>query len=170
MKTRYITALLVSLVFCGSIYAQTYRVESTGASALTAQQKATLSQTVNNPVANRSSANNAVFIQQVGFNNNAISNTRSVASSVNLFQRGANNDISVNVSAGLVSENVFQTGFNNKFIDLNPSNNRTHQATVFQRGSNQNLIWMGSNSISEKLSINMQGNSGKTIIVRNFKR
>lgn len=116
-----------------------------------------------------SSVNRSVYIQQIGNRNKVEATTRSVASNVNLVQRGNNNEISMNVTAAVIDETVFQNGLNNRFIDLSTKGTLLHKAAIIQNGRNQNLIWYGNNSISDRLFVNMRGNN-QTIFIRNIKR
>ncbi len=166
-KTYYTLLFLLASSF---MLAQTYSntgVDNTQSKA--AQLSFLASQTTPINTAATTSVSNKIYIQQIGNNNSAISNTRSVYSNVNLFQRGSNNDIVLDVTSGLINENVFQNGNNHSFIDLSSKATLFHGATIYQSGSNQNLIWYGTNSISEKMRVTMKGKN-QTIIIRNIKR
>lgn len=110
---------------------------------------------------------NTVFIQQIGDDNKISSNTKSEANAMNLNQFGDNNNIYLDISAKVIDEKVLQSGDNNYFLDFSPYGTKYHSADIVQRGNNQNITVFGGNGISEKLKVNMQGDS-KTIIVRNF--
>lgn len=114
------------------------------------------------------SATNNIYIQQIGNKNDIVSNTKSVYSDVGLFQKGNNNEILLDITAGAIKENVLQTGINNSVIDLNSKGSLLHTTAVFQKGANQNLIMLGSNSISDNMIISMQGKN-QTILIRNIK-
>ena len=161
----------VLLLFIGSaVLAQTYNADGPSISPSSIQNQAAqlnFSSSQANLANNRTSvsANNAIFIQQVGNENNVASNTFSLESNINLFQLGNKNEVVLNVRAGSINENVFQAGFNNKFLDFSVEGARFHNAAVIQQGRNQNLLWFGNNSISENLMIRMKGNN-QTILVR----
>jgi len=121
------------------------------------------------PSNSRVATNNAIFIQQVGNNNEVVSNTRSLQSNINLIQRGNNNEVGLDITAGIIKENIFQNGSNHKFFDFSSGGSVLHTAAVYQSGRNQNLLWYGNNSISDKLMIRMKGNN-QTVIIRNIKR
>lgn len=129
---------------------------------LLTSQKATPSNSI-------SAKTNSIYIQQVGNNNDVISNTRSLYSNINLVQRGNNNEVGLNVTAGIINENIFQNGSNHKFFDFSSKGTVLHSAAVYQTGRNQNLLWYGNNSISEKMMIRMKGKN-QTVIIRNIKR
>ncbi len=169
--------LLYGILFLGSgfLQAQTYRDANKSSSLENVESKANkfslLSSQLfrSNKNTTRSvSVNNAIYVQQIGNYNSAIANTRSVVSDVGLYQTGNNNNIFMDVSAAIIDENVIQAGYNNSFVDLSRGN-IVHSAAVIQRGRNQNLLWYGNNSISDKLRITMQGKK-QTIIIRNIKR
>ncbi|PKA82218.1 hypothetical protein ATE92_0344 [Ulvibacter sp. MAR_2010_11] len=167
------TALLV-LLLSNSITAQTY---NNGANRTfdpqnraQAVQLSLLSSQVIAPNNNLSvSAANNIYILQVGNYNNIVSNTHSLKSDINLVQHGNSNEMLLNVTSKIIDEDVIQFGNNNKFIDLSSRATTFHSAAVLQKGTNQNLIWYGSNSISEKMVVTMQGKN-QTIFVRNIKR
>ncbi|QNJ96798.1 hypothetical protein ALE3EI_0208 [Constantimarinum furrinae] len=134
-----------------------------------AQQTFIASQASTSTNITNSSLNNAIYIEQVGNYNSSIANTISDKSRIQLFQRGNNNEIQLNIASKNIFENVYQLGYNNSFLDLSLTGNAFHTATVIQRGTNQNLIWTGTNSISDSMLITMQGKK-QTVFVRNFKR
>ncbi|MBZ0327232.1 MAG: hypothetical protein K8F54_06465 [Altibacter sp.] len=176
MKTRrrtYFTTLIVLLI-SGCIFGQTYTIGNSANGIDNAQSKAAKlsflsSQVISPNNSNNVSASNSVYILQVGNNNNVVSNTRSNYSDVNLFQRGNNNEVLLDVTALIIDENVLQLGNNNRFIDLSLKGTVLHNAAVLQKGQNQNLIWYGSNSISERMMVTMKGKN-QTILIRNIKR
>ncbi|MCZ6593634.1 MAG: hypothetical protein O6943_01800 [Bacteroidetes bacterium] len=117
---------------------------------------------------NMSMANN-VYIVQIGNYNKVTSNTRSRNSNINLYQRGNNNNVLLSITARTIDESVIQRGYNHSFINLSLNKANFHRAKAIQLGRNQKLLWVGSNSISEKLMVRMKGNNQK-VIIRNFKR
>ena len=117
---------------------------------------------------NMSLANN-VYIVQIGNYNNVTSNTISRNSNINLYQRGNNNNVLLSVAARTINESVIQRGYNHSFINLGLNKVNFHQARAVQIGRNQKLLWVGSNSISEKLMVRMKGNNQR-VIIRNLKR
>ena len=117
---------------------------------------------------NMSLANN-VYIVQIGNYNEVTSNTRSRNSNINLYQRGNNNNVLLNVTARTIGESVIQRGYNHSFINLSSNKVNFNRARAIQIGRNQKLLWVGSNSISEKLMVRMKGNNQR-VIIRNIKR
>jgi len=118
---------------------------------------------------NRSVSNstNNVNIEQVGTYNKVTSNTVSVQSEIDLLQTGDYNNIELNLNATKISEKVIQNGNRNDFIDINTFGANLHEAEIIQNGNNQSLTWYGSNSISERMKVNMQGND-KILEIRSF--
>lgn len=110
---------------------------------------------------------NTIFIQQIGNDNVVKANTKSDKSNIALSQNGDQNKIYLDVAAKNIEEKVLQEGDSNYFLDFSPYGVDLHSVEVVQQGNNQNITLFGGNSISEKIKINMQGDS-KTIIVRNF--
>ena len=110
---------------------------------------------------------NAIFIQQIGNDNSVKANTKSSFSNIELSQKGDQNSIYLDITAKTIEEKIIQHGDNNYFLDFSPYGVNLHSAEVVQQGSNQNITVFGGNAISEKIKINMQGDS-KTVIVRNF--
>ena len=117
---------------------------------------------------NMSLANN-VYIVQIGNYNKVTSNTRSRNSNINLYQRVNNNNVLLSVMARTIDESVIQRGYNHSFINLGLNKVNFHRAKAVQIGRNQKLLWVGSNSISEKLIVRMKGNNQR-VIIRNIKR
>jgi hypothetical protein len=117
---------------------------------------------------NMSLANN-IYIVQIGNYNKVTSNTRSRNSNINLYQRGNNNNVLLSVTARTIDESVIQRGYNHSFINLSSNKISFNRARVVQIGRNQKLLWVGSNSISEKLMVRMKGNNQR-VIIRNIKR
>lgn len=175
MKTYLKMILIFLLLFSVQIsVAQTYGEKSTIAGIEDQQNKSSqinfiTSQFVQANNASRTEAlNNNIYVDQVGNFNTVFSQTNSTSSNINLTQRGNNNDISLTIAADNIQENVSQIGNNNSFLDFSTNNADFHFADISQEGNNHNLSWFGGkNSVSEGLSITMQG-QGTSIIVNNF--
>lgn len=175
-KMKAITNLIIVFLLSSSLalYAQTYSNPNNNTGFEDIQNKATqlslvAAQNVN-PRSNRNqSVSNKVFVQQLGNFNSINTTVRSLISDVNLLQLGENNDIGLDLSAGIIDKTVVQRGQNNSFIGLSLGQQVIHRGAALQQGRNQNLIWLGSNSISDRMTIRMSGNN-QTILVRNIKR
>ncbi|NND61788.1 MAG: hypothetical protein HKN48_01200 [Flavobacteriaceae bacterium] len=171
MNKTYVV-LFTLLLMVGSLNAQTFVEESAIGPGLTQKdlQKSLFSAQNLNPQNTLSaSENNSIYIQQIGNKNSVFAQTRSIASNMTVLQTGNRNEVALDVDAAFIDESVIQLGSNNSFIDLNGKRSLLHRTGVIQRGRNQNLIMLGSNSISDKLKINMTGQK-QTVIVRNIKR
>jgi hypothetical protein len=126
------------------------------------------SQLITSDSRNMSLANN-VYIVQIGNYNKITSTTRSRNSNINLYQRGNNNNVLLNVAARTINESVIQRGMNNSFINLNLNKVNSNITRAIQIGRNQKLLWVGSNSISDRMKVKMKGNNQR-VIIRNIKR
>lgn len=112
-------------------------------------------------------SSNIVNIKQIGDFNEVSSKTISAQSKIDLIQNGDYNNIELNLNAAVINERVIQNGDRNTFVDINTFGVNLHEAEIIQNGNNQSLTWYGSNSISERMKVNMQGND-KIIEVRSF--
>jgi hypothetical protein len=106
-------------------------------------------------------------VQQIGNSNNVQANIRAYTGRVGLNQFGNNNDINVNLAAGLIDEEVVQIGQNHSLFNNSTRATMYQNATVYQRGTNQNLIMQGNNNMSRNMVVNMRGRN-QTVIIRNF--
>jgi hypothetical protein len=106
-------------------------------------------------------------VQQIGNLNNVQANIQAYSGRVGLNQFGNNNDINVNLAAGLIDENVVQIGQNHSLFNNSTRATLYQNATVYQRGANQNLIMQGNNNMSRNMVVNMRGRN-QTVIIRNF--
>jgi hypothetical protein len=94
---------------------------------------------------------------------------RSVFSNVGFVQQGSKNDAYLQRSAVNINELIFQQGNGNVLYDMGNTLKRTHQGLYYQKGNNQRLFNIGSNSLSERIRVYMTGNN-QTVIIRNIKR
>lgn len=120
------------------------------------------------PVDQREINSNSIYIEQVGSDNKIFSKIATVSSNVNLFQDGSHNDISLKVSAKGFSANVLQHGNFNNVFDFSHAPSEDISLNLTQNGRDQHFESHGSNSISNKLRFNMNGDFN-SIIVRNSK-
>ncbi len=178
MKYQAYILLLMSFLVM-DLYGQTYieNATETNASFKNFQNKASTLQFLNSQnteVINSTkqtainSSNNNINIQQIGNFNTVNANTVSQSSDIDLVQNGSNNNIFLDIAATTINESITQNGNENNVLDFGSFGARSHGVEVSQKGNNHNLVSYGSNSLSEKMKISMQGQGGKTIIVRNF--
>lgn len=111
--------------------------------------------------------NNSVYVSQIGDNNDLISITKSLESDVVIIQNGNENNTVIDLNSTNLTQRVVQNGNNNAVLDFGLYNVDVRSATINQTGNNQNLIMSGSNSLSERIQVNMQGQN-QSIIIRNF--
>ncbi len=111
---------------------------------------------------------NYLTIKQIGdYNSNDI-DLHTESSSINLAQIGHDNRAIVNLNAANISYNLLQKGYKNRVLEFgSKSPDLQLQRLVIQSGNAHNVIIHGSNAITEKVKINMQGN-GKSVVIRNF--
>ncbi|TDQ29155.1 hypothetical protein [Zeaxanthinibacter enoshimensis] len=111
---------------------------------------------------------NSVEIIQVGAGNESYTMINAQNSQVELIQNGMYNRINLDLTAGTINYNVLQNGDNNFLLEYARKNdNATIRRSVVQNGEKNNLIIHGRNSLSDQMSIQMNG--GVTgLIIRNF--
>jgi len=163
MKTLNKFSFFIALIIHGLLYSQ----DISEIIIEPSENNFLLSQNFDESFIRSINEDNSVFINQVGLDNQINVKIESISSTINLFQNGDNNNILLDVKSDRIEALVIQDGDNNRFLDFSSFGNEFHSAEVIQQGNDQNLTWFGGNSISEKIKINMLGDS-KTIIVRNF--
>lgn len=171
MKTIFNFIIAVSILTSSNlITAQTFEAtDNTDAissfNTQSSQENFLLNQTA--AATNLASTENSVFIAQIGDNNDAVSITNSFDSTITILQNGNENAAVLDLNSTKLTETVIQNGDNNTFLDYSPFKSDVRNATINQTGNNQNLTMFGSNSLSEKIKISMQGQD-QAIIIRNF--
>lgn len=136
------------------------------------QELAIVSNAVNNSQQNTSQLqinSKSVYVTQIGDYNTVEAVVSAPKYNVDLNQVGDNNLIDVKLKATkLIDYQVLQVGDNNTVIDYNFGNQKVINSSFNQIGDNLKIENYGSNSISEKLQINMTGQS-RTITINNYK-
>lgn len=112
-------------------------------------------------------SSNSIYIQQIGMNNTTLTNVRADYSEINLVQNGNTNRASINVDGRTVIHNVVQNGNNNFLLEYGNTPNLNLDRNITQNGNGNGVVIFGSNSLTDKMILNLQGNS-KTITIRNF--
>ena len=169
MNTTRFFQLLIALLFVLGANAQNYtnsKVELEGFQEKPAEMSFLSSQNSKSSF-NKTPVTNNVFISQVGSDNNAIVDTKSNNADLKITQKGYNNELYYQVSAASIVGDIVQNGDSNSIFHTNPYELKSHNAEILQNGNNQNVEWSGSNSISEKIKMSMQGDN-QTIIIRNL--
>ncbi|PKG51527.1 hypothetical protein [Olleya sp. 1-3] len=171
MKTIFKFIIAVSILISSNVItAQTFEAtDNTDAissfDTQSSQENFLLNQT--DTATSFASTENSVFIAQIGDNNDLVSITESFESDISIIQNGNQNVTVLDLNSTKLTETVIQKGDNNTFLDYSPFKSDVRNATINQTGNNQNLTMFGSNSLSEKIKISMQGQD-QSIIIRNF--
>ncbi|MAT90736.1 MAG: hypothetical protein CMC35_08575 [Flavobacteriaceae bacterium] len=117
--------------------------------------------------ATANASDNIIFVNQIGDRNAVeVANQIGSSSTLDIAQTGNDNLVYLSVQARTLIQNILQDGDGHEVLNFS-SNPNVQDLEIVQRGSDQNLIFHGTNSISEKMKINMEGNS-QSIIVRSF--
>jgi len=135
------------------------------------QEFAIISNTVNNTQQNtlQNQLNSKrVYVTQIGDYNMVEATVYAPKYKLDLNQVGNNNLIDVKLKATqFIDYEVLQVGNDNKVIDYNFGKQQVINSSFNQIGDNLKIENYGSNSISEKLQINMTGQS-RTITINNY--
>ncbi|EDM44899.1 hypothetical protein SCB49_02224 [unidentified eubacterium SCB49] len=111
---------------------------------------------------------NQVYIQQMGYNNTAVTQVVSSRANVEIYQIGDDNSVFSYYNAGTINSEIVQQGNANTFFETALGGAFEEVNSInSQIGDNLTLTKIGSNSISNNISINMAGNN-KTISVISF--
>lgn len=171
--TIKIVLIILFLATSGMVKAQVFEDGNGGISSLfsigseSSQQIFLFNQNISTIVNVDPSQENNVFITQIGDDNEVHSETFSNGRNIYYVQIGDYNIVDLNVRSENINESIFQRGNNNVVFDINGFKNEIHSIDVRQNGDNQNLTLFGSNSISEKLKVFMEGQN-QTIVIRSF--
>ncbi|WP_378177593.1 hypothetical protein [Aquimarina sp. SS2-1] len=169
---KYFTLYLIafSLFLCGNSYAQNN--ENQDRSLVESQERfIVLNQLQNNTsvqVARENlTANNSVFIQQIGANNSVNSMITAQSSDIRLSQNGEENLIEIDETSKEIEKFITQNGNNNVVTDFSFNRELSTSLELIQEGDNLTFERFGSNELSKNLKFTMTGNN-RTIIVRSF--
>ncbi|AUC77377.1 hypothetical protein [Olleya sp. Bg11-27] len=171
MKTIFKLLIAVSILISNNLVtAQTFETTDTtnhisGFETQASQENFLLSQGA--ATVNLTTTNKSIFIAQIGDGNDLISNSKSLESTIVIVQNGDENLAVLDLNSEKIQETVIQHGDNNTFLDYSPFKSDVRNATINQTGDNQNLTMFGTNALSEKIKISMQGQD-QSIIIRNF--
>lgn len=109
----------------------------------------------------------SIYIQQIGSDNQASFFSETESSDINLIQNGNGNSVRTAITALSRVESINQQGDNHFLTEFANTPFLNLERTINQNGSSQNLTIHGSNSLSEKMRVTMEGNTN-TVIIRNF--
>lgn len=107
------------------------------------------------------------YVYQIGANNVGLVRITAENSELNLLQHGNANHAKIELSGKSLVHQTLQHGNGNLFIEYGNMPHLDLRREIVQDGNNQNLIIYGSNSLTQNLKLNVQGDS-ETITIRNF--
>lgn len=110
---------------------------------------------------------NEIFITQTGNSNGIEVYTSTMTSEIAINQQGYNNDVLLDIDSKTMVQNVSQNGNGNFYMEYANAPRLNLERSIEQNGTNHSIIIFGSNSITQKLKFNLEGNS-KAITIRNF--
>lgn len=167
----YLIVFTVLVLNVTSVQSQTFSettidpIENYQLNNLASQNAATSQQAAENQ---RSSIiQNEVFINQTGDFNETHIRVKANNSTIDLLQNGNSNVALLDLTANDLSNKIVQNGDQNRLYNFSNNPAQNQKMNIIQNGVNQDITIFGSNSLSENLIINMQGND-RSIIVRNF--
>lgn len=106
-----------------------------------------------------------VQIQQIGDFNIANALLKSNETKVEVTQNGNNNQLLLNKTAKTITQNIVQQGNNNKISDFTLQTNYNVNMEMNQKGNNQNIQNIGTNSLSKNMKITQTGNGASVILI-----
>lgn len=109
--------------------------------------------------------NSAVIINQVGnYNSNQIDFITN-QSIINVSQNGNLNNVTIFRDENFVNEFIFQNGNENSINEMSLGNYNTINTELIQNGENNRITSFGSNSISQSMRIQINGNNSSIVII-----
>lgn len=106
-----------------------------------------------------------VQIQQIGDLNKVKANLQSNETKVSVDQKGNVNELLLDKKAKTITQNVVQKGNNNKISDFTLNTNYNVNMEMIQKGDNQNIQNIGTNSLSKNMKITQKGNGASIILI-----
>ncbi len=106
-----------------------------------------------------------VQIQQIGDLNKVKANLQSNETKVSVDQKGNVNELLLDKKAKTITQNVVQKGNNNKISDFTLNTNYNVNMEMIQKGDNQNIQNIGTNSLSKNMKITQTGNGASIILI-----
>lgn len=173
MKAIFKILVVITTLFLGNIVvAQTFKTMNNTSSKISSfdtqsSQENFLLNQGNAIYENVTSDSNSIYVTQIGDNNNLGSTTKSLESNIVIIQDGNQNTTFLDLNSSKLTESVVQKGENNTFLDYSMFKSTIRNVEINQTGGNQTLTMFGSNSLSEKMKVSMQGQN-QSIIIRNY--
>ena len=109
----------------------------------------------------------SVYIHQIGADNQGNVLLRGRNNEVQLMQYGNANRADIRLSGKSVVHHTLQYGDGNQLFEYGNASNLDLERSILQNGNNQNISIFGSNSLTQNLRLNVQGNA-ESITIRNF--
>lgn len=108
-----------------------------------------------------------VQIQQIGDFNKVYAVLKSNDTKVAVDQNGDHNALLLNKNAKTITQSVVQQGDNNKISDFTLYTNHNVNMEMIQKGDNQSIQNIGTNSLSKNMKITQTGNGASIILINN---
>jgi hypothetical protein len=122
---------------------------------------------INSSVLNTFTEGSQVYIMQQGTLNNASVTTIGADIDVSIIQNGNLNNAKLQVDNVSLTESILQNGNNNNVTSYYFGYDQPVASEVIQNGNNLTLERYGVNSYTDRIRVNMQGNS-RTVIIRSY--
>jgi hypothetical protein len=106
-----------------------------------------------------------IQIQQIGDLNKVNAALKSNDLKVSVKQNGDRNDVQLDKSANSITQSVIQQGDNNRLFDYTFKTNYDINMQIVQKGDNQNIQNIGTNSLSKNMKITQTGNGASIILI-----
>lgn len=106
-----------------------------------------------------------INIQQIGDLNKVTAILKSGETKVAIDQTGDRNQLFLDKNAKTITQNVVQRGDNNKISDFTLYTNYNVNMELIQKGDNQNIQNIGTNSMSKNMKITQTGNGASIILI-----
>ncbi|MDA6071248.1 hypothetical protein NJT12_16645 [Flavobacterium sp. AC] len=106
-----------------------------------------------------------INIQQIGDLNTVTAFLKSKETKVAVNQIGDSNQLLLDKNAKTITQNVVQRGDNNKISDFTLYTNYNVNMEMIQKGDNQNIQNIGTNSMSKNMKITQTGNGASIILI-----
>jgi len=106
-----------------------------------------------------------IQIQQIGDLNKVIANLKSNETKVAVDQNGDRNELLLDKNAKTLTQRITQQGDNNKISDFTLYTNYNVNMEMIQKGDNQNIKSIGTNSLSKNMKITQTGNGASIILI-----
>ncbi|MEN2487556.1 hypothetical protein AAYQ05_07125 [Flavobacterium sp. B11] len=171
MKTLFLNSVLF-LLFSTAFYAQEKEDDSDfknySSSVFNSKEKAfSIVSTMDKKNKNELNKNIplGVQIQQIGAYNVVNAALKSNETKVAVDQNGEHNTLLLDKSAKTITQNIVQEGSNNRISDFTLKTNYDVNMEMIQKGDNQNIQSIGTNSLSKNMRITQTGNGASIILI-----